>query len=323
MSGHERPRASVVIDPDRWRPLADGPRWLYAQPGRLRAAWRLMVLGLSMMVIPPIVESVIAPLFRLVSRAVGEPVPAYPWITMISVWCGIALALRLVDQRHWSELGLAFESWHPRLLVRGLLLGALALVVTVALLWLSGTLAITPVAALEGATQSDTVAWFATAARLTALLAPAALWEELLFRGYLWTVTADAAGIKVARITTACAFGLVHVLNPGATLLSTVLVVIAGLALGAVREATNSLAAAWLAHLAWNWTMAVVVHMPVSGVAFDTPAYRAVVTGPSWWTGGSWGPEGGVAALLVLGGGVWWRYRPRDFRPLQSGSLSL
>jgi uncharacterized protein len=323
VSGTGTTKRSVVIDPDRWRPLSDGPRWLYAAPGRLRASWRLAVLGLSMMVIPPIVESLVAPVFGAMSRAFGEPVPAYPWITMISVWCGIALALRVVDQRSWDDLGLAFPSWHPRLMMRGLLLGALALVGTVALLWISRTLTFESVAAINGATQQGAAAWWATALRLTALLAPAALWEELLFRGYLWTVTADAAGLRVARITTACAFGLVHVMNPGATALSTLLVVIAGVALGAVREWTNSLAATWLAHLAWNWVMAVVVHMPVSGVAFDTPLYRAVVTGPTWWTGGSWGPEGGGAALLVLGSAVWLAYRPREFRPLQPRSMSL
>jgi hypothetical protein len=48
--------------------------------------------------------------------------------------------------------------------------------------------------------------------------------------------------------------------------------------------------------------MAAVLHVPVSGLPFATPGYRAVITGPDWLTGGSWGPEGGVLAAFVLGG---------------------
>ncbi len=161
-------------------------------------------------------------------------------------------------------------------------------------------------------------AWLATALRLTVLLAPAALWEELIFRGYLWTVAEQAAGLRVARWSTALAFGLVHLQNPGAGVMSLVLVTLAGLCLGAIRESTGSLAAAWLAHLMWNWTMAVVLHVPVSGLAFDTPGYRTVVTGPAWWTGGTWGPEGGGAALFLLGGAWLLSLRSAGWRPLRT-----
>jgi hypothetical protein len=71
-----------------------------------------------------------------------------------------------------------------------------------------------------------------------------------------------------------------------------------------VREHTGSLPAAWGAHLAWNWIMAAVLHVPVSGLPFDTPGYRAVLQGPAWLTGGGWGPEGGAVALVVMGAGA-------------------
>ena len=53
--------------------------------------------------------------------------------------------------------------------------------------------------------------------------------------------------------------------------------------------------AAWAAHFAWNWTMAVVFHVAVSGLPLESPGYRYVDAGPDWATGGSWGPEGGAA----------------------------
>jgi hypothetical protein len=59
-----------------------------------------------------------------------------------------------------------------------------------------------------------------------------------------------------------------------------------------------------MAHLAWNWTMAAVLHVPVSGLSFATPGYRAVLDGPAWLTGGTWGPEGGIMAALIMTGAL-------------------
>ena len=67
-----------------------------------------------------------------------------------------------------------------------------------------------------------------------------------------------------------------------------------------VRLATGSLYATIVAHFAWNFAQAVVLAAPVSGLALPTPGYRLVDHGPSWLTGGSWGPEGGLAAAAAM-----------------------
>ena len=139
---------------------------------------------------------------------------------------------------------------------------------------------------------------------MAALLLPAALWEELLFRGYLWRAVADGAGEWAAVAGTSVLFGLVHLSNAGATARSTALVTLAGLFLGAVLLRTASLYAAWAAHWAWNWTMAALLHVPVSGIGFPAPDYRVVDAGPDWATGGAWGPEGGAAAAAAMVGGM-------------------
>ncbi len=146
--------------------------------------------------------------------------------------------------------------------------------------------------------------WTGTALRLLLLLGPAALWEELVFRGYLYAVAHEAGGRTIARWSSSVAFGAVHLMNPGANVRTTLVVVLAGVCLCLVRERTDSLPAAWTAHLAWNWVMAAILHVPVSGLPFATPGYRAVVSGPDWISGGAWGPEGGLVAMLVLGGGL-------------------
>lgn len=316
-----RPERAIDIDPDRWRARADGPRWLYARPGRLRAGWRLAAFALAMLVFQPIAESFLAPAFGALSRAVGEPVPAYPWITLVSVLASLVLVLRVVDESPWTSVALDARAWRPGVLAAGLGIGTAAIGVTTLLLFATGAAHVNAVPQpAEMLPAGD--AWASSALRLTALLAPAALWEELVFRGVLWTVAEDAGGVRVARWSTACAFGVMHLLNPGASVLSTGIVVMAGFCLGALRERTGSLPAVWLAHLAWNWVMAVVLHVPVSGVVFDTPGYQTVLRGPAWWTGGTWGPEGGAAALLVMSGALALSMRPAGWRPYRTESNS-
>ena len=82
------------------------------------------------------------------------------------------------------------------------------------------------------------------------------------------------------------------------------LAIAAGIFLAAVLYGTRSLYAAWAAHLAWNWTMAVAFHVAVSGLPLESPGYRYVDAGPDWATGGEWGPEGGVPAGLGMGAGA-------------------
>jgi hypothetical protein len=122
----------------------------------------------------------------------------------------------------------------------------------------------------------------------------------LIARGYLFAVARKAGGPIVALATTSIFVGLLHIANPGATAMSVTLVTLAGVFLGAVLIATNSLYAAWLAHFAWNFAMAVVFHVPVSGLPMETPAYRFVDAGPDWATGGAWGPEGGIPAAVSM-----------------------
>ena len=63
-----------------------------------------------------------------------------------------------------------------------------------------------------------------------------------------------------------------------------------------------------MAHFAWNWVMAVPLHAPVSGLRFESPGYSAIVTGPEWLSGGSWGPEGGLFAVLGMVAGLGYLY---------------
>jgi uncharacterized protein len=213
------------------------------------------------------------------------------WSLPVGILIATAVLLFWIDGASWTYVGLGRAAARPALLGQGLLLGGLAIGVPSVLLLMTGELRVVP--AIGGSSLGAAGLTFAN-------LLPAALGEELLLRGYVFAVLREAIGWRWTLITTSIAFGLLHVPNPGADAESVVLVMLAGFFLGSVLLATGSLYAAVMVHFGWNWMMAAGLHTPVSGIAIVAPDYRIVDAGPDWLTGGSWGPEGGLAAALSM-----------------------
>ncbi len=142
-------------------------------------------------------------------------------------------------------------------------------------------------------------AYAGAAAELGGVLLVAALAEELLFRGYPLARLSSAMGKTVASIVLAVAFAMAHLANPSVSTLALVNIGLASLVLSAAFFTPGALAAAWGLH--WGWNMGLsVVDAPVSGVTFDLPALDFSVGGPRWFTGGQFGPEGGLVASVVM-----------------------
>ena len=197
------------------------------------------------------------------------------------------VCVRWIDRREWRTVGLHRGAAEPRMLAEGFVLGMVPMALAAAALLVVGWLD------LEVAREGSSV----RLALLTLLaLAPAALMEELALRGYVFSVLRETWGWKPALLVLSVLFGAAHWQNPGVTMQALALVSLAGVFLGMVLVATGSLYAAWMAHLAWNWTLVAILHTEVSGLALPVVDYRTVERGPDWVTGGSWGPEGGIAA---------------------------
>jgi membrane protease YdiL (CAAX protease family) len=269
--------------------------FFFTATGGLRAPWRIAVFLVATMVVALVLQSVAYPILVALAEPLGLRVRAFAWIEALSLLGGTAIALRRVDRRPWSDVYLGREAAAFGRIARGTLLGALAIGVPSALLLASGWLRIEPAA--DGS-------WWTQAGRLALLLAPAALAEELLVRGYVFAVLRDAWGWPWTLTATSLVFGLLHIWNPGSDVQPTVMVTLAGVFLGIVLLTLRSLYAAWAAHFAWNWVMAAGYHVAVSGIAMETADYRVVDAGPDWATGGSWGPEAGLGAALGMMAGM-------------------
>ena len=259
--------------------------------GRLRIIWRLLAFIVVAVLAVQVAGLLIYPPLLTVAHLVGWRPILYGWVAVVGLLVAHHVSLRRIDRLPWSAAGLGRAAARPALLAWGFLLGGLAIGIPSTILWALGLLRREPQP--EGGSLVEAV-------RVFALLAPLAFTEELIVRGYPLMVLRERWGSPVAVAVTSVIFGLLHIGNPGSSASAIIMATLAGVMLAAVVIATNSLYAATAAHLAWNWMMGAVLHVPVSGFGVRTPDYRLVDSGPDWATGGAWGPEAGVGAAVGM-----------------------
>lgn len=141
--------------------------------------------------------------------------------------------------------------------------------------------------------------WVSAVAATGAVLLPAALAEEMVFRGVPLVLLAGILGRAGAGLLLAVLFALAHLLNPGVTPLAVGNIALAGVFLTACFYLPGGLWTATGAHLGWNLGLAAFA-APVSGLPLEMPLVDYAPGDPVWLTGGGFGPEGGVLATGVF-----------------------
>ncbi|MFE3162836.1 CPBP family intramembrane glutamic endopeptidase [Streptomyces sp. NPDC059224] len=130
-------------------------------------------------------------------------------------------------------------------------------------------------------------------------MAGAAVTEELLFRGVLFRILEERTGTWIALTSTGVLFGMMHLLNKDATLWGALAIAIeAGGMLGAAYAATRTL---WLPiglHFGWNFAESAIFGTEVSGNGAQKGLLDASTSGSQLITGGEFGPEASVYAVL-------------------------
>jgi len=128
----------------------------------------------------------------------------------------------------------------------------------------------------------------------------AAVGEELAFRGGVFRILEESFGTATALAISAALFGLLHALNTGATVLSTVAIALeAGVLLGAAYALTRNLWFPMGLHLGWNFTEGGIFGVSVSGGSAIKGFFSVSLAGRPVLTGGKFGPEASVIAIVV------------------------
>lgn len=133
-----------------------------------------------------------------------------------------------------------------------------------------------------------------------AMALSSSIFEELLFRGVLYRSVETWLGSWAALVVSSLVFGLTHLINPQATLEGALFIAVeAGLLLAAAVMLTRRL---WLSigfHMAWNYTQSAIFSGAVSGNEAAPGLIRSTIKGPDLLTGGRFGVESSVLALLL------------------------
>ena len=201
-------------------------------------------------------------------------------VVLLAYWAYV----RIVERRAVTELS---GTRAVRELGSGLALGALLFCLTIGIL-----------AALGAYQITGNNGWMVMLAILPASILGGVL-EEVVIRGVVFRILEQWLGSWVALAISAVIFGVLHLLNPGATLLNAAAISIeAGVLLAAAFMLTRRL---WLCigiHIAWNFTQGGIFSVAVSG-GQSKGLLQSRMVGPDWLTGGTFGAEASVVALAV------------------------
>ena len=291
--------------------------------GRLRTLWRLGIQYWAYWVLVQIIFSLVVVGWLLVDSGGRMPsggldtlvVPDSPALPLVSGIVGLLAAIltvwlagRFLDRRPFSAFGFHLGAGWWLDLFFGMILGALLMtavfLVELGLGWVEVT----------GSFETQGGAPF-----VISILFPAAtflcvgLSEETVFRGYQLKNAAEGlnypslgprGAILLAWVLSSVFFAVLHADNPNATSISTLNIVLAGLMLGFGYVLTGELAIPIGLHITWNFFQGAVYGFPVSGLGdFGATLLATEQGGPELWTGGSFGPEGGllIPAVMLLG----------------------
>ena len=139
------------------------------------------------------------------------------------------------------------------------------------------------------------------AGALAALLA--ATVEETLIRGFLFRIVQIVGGTWIALIISSAFFGAAHAFNPGATVTSSLAIALeAGVLLAAAYVLTGCLWFPMGLHAGWNFSEGSLYGLSVSGFTAKNALTQGGLSGPVIFTGGAFGPEASVVAVLLCFG---------------------
>lgn len=262
--------------------------------GQVRSGWKILSVILLVMIISMIVSLIVG--IMPISRDVKNVIAMYAGqvVFVIAVW----IALKWIDRKHFKDIGLG--SFRFGDFLSGLLLGAVLMTLIFFILLASGEVT------LQNALSDPNISHFIWSGLLLFILV--GFTEELVFRGYFMTVLGQMDRKWLTVVISALIFAFVHGNNPNASLLGITNVFIVGVLFAVMFIKTGSL---WMPigfHIAWNYFQGNVFGFPVSGTE-PNGIYNIGEMGSALWTGGAFGPEGGLLATLLLGVGflfVWW-----------------
>ena len=204
-----------------------------------------------------------------------------------------AIAVRVYERGRLSDLGLGWTATSLREFFTGAGAGAGAAAVI-----LGGPVLLLK-ATFEPA-QGVEHAW-ASFAFVSVVLLFGAVGEEMMFHGYAFQLLVRNVGEFATILPAGVVFGLAHMGNQNVTLLGVLNTMAWGVLLGYAYVRSGAL---WLPiglHFGWNFTLPLF-GTNLSGFTMSVTGYELHWRVSDLWSGGAYGPEGGLLTTGVVVG---------------------
>ena len=203
------------------------------------------------------------------------------------------LTMRIFDRRPFTDIGMQAGRSSLVNLGLGLGLGAGA----------AALMLVAPLVAGTGQLVEQAGVPFSWATLIFYLIAlgAAAMGEEMIFRGYAFQLLIEKIGPFATVLPVAVIFGLTHSSNPHATVLGIINTVLWGVILGVAFLRSRDL---WLPiglHFGWNLVLPLF-GVNLSGLTIEVTRYHYRWDLLPLWSGGDYGPEGGLLATIFVVG---------------------
>lgn len=231
------------------------------------------------------------PLFSALAYAAGDVLVGAALGTFAAAAVANALALRIWERGRLADIGMHWNAASRRNLVVGMAGGAGAALLALGAPLLVGAAVLEP--------DPEYPASWASFLFVSVVLLFGAVGEELLFRGYGFQTLLAELGPFATILPVSVVFGLAHTANQFATPLALANTVAWGAILGVAFLRSGDL---WLPiglHFGWNLVLPIM-GAELSGFTIRTGGYAMQWRVSSLWSGGAYGPEGGLVTSLVL-----------------------
>jgi membrane protease YdiL (CAAX protease family) len=208
-------------------------------------------------------------------------------IALVAVYISYRLSVQWIEKRQVTELS---ANGAVKEFCLGLLLGSGIITTVIGVLWKLGIYQV-----------SGFNPWLVLLPAASANI-PSGFVQEILFRGILFRITEESLGTWIAMIISSMLFGLIHIFSVGATVFSTVSIMLeAGTLLATAYILTKRL---WLAigiHIGWDFAIDGIYGVGSSALSGSHMhgLLQARLIGSDLLTGGQFGVEVSIIAFAI------------------------
>ncbi|HEX6923421.1 MAG TPA: type II CAAX endopeptidase family protein [Bacillales bacterium] len=264
---------------------------------QVRSGWKIAAVVMMYIML----SLVLGMLLQMLPLGQGGLAAVAPYVGQVAFILAVLIILKIIDEKRPSDMGLIRFRWGARDFITGFLLGAVLM--TGIFLVLFGFDRVTLANRLSNPEWSHFL-WSGLILYIFVGFA-----EEMFFRGYCMTALQQTGKTWITVVVSSLLFSLAHLGNSNVSVLALANIFIVGLLFAFMFVKTGNL---WMPigfHIAWNYFQGDVFGFPVSGT-MPHGIYNIERVKGALWSGGSFGPEGGLlaTALLAVGFIVVWVY---------------